>query len=542
MGANISGAVGVKTEIPAGVLTLGAKMLEDKPKMKSLGKKLTALAEEAEGGKVAVAEVKAAIEESKIKPADLLPIAKLCGKRSRNNFHSLTPMLTRKGHEDFVQWPDFEPTHTNIQALATKKVLCVGAGGLGCEILKNLALSGVKDITVIDLDTIDISNLNRQFLFRRKDVGKAKARCAAEFIESRCKGVKVAWHMKKIQEFDDKFYRQFALVVAGLDNVKARLWLNSKLYSLITYDEDGDPEPDSIIPLIDGGTEGFKGQSRFFFGPFTSCFECSAADIKAGPKFDLCTIASTPRIAEHCIAYALLVVWPLLISLKDAKTYEIQELKSKADGGHDAKAPNGVKLDKDDPEHMTWIYERAKERATEFKISGVTYNLTMQYVKNIIPAIASTNALVSAACTNEAIKYLTHAAPIFNNYFFYMGQAGTYTRTFEYKKNPDCFTCGSKAIKVAIDVSQTVAQLLYQIDEKYKLSSLALAHEDGKMIYSKGLHETFKDNLAKSLKSFVSQGEKTVQLILTAKKMGAQKPTNVPLYMNVVHGTTMQVE
>jgi ubiquitin-activating enzyme E1 C len=108
---------------------------------------------------------------------------------------------------------------------------------------------GWRDLT--PADTIDVSNLNRQFLFRQADVGKTKAETAARFVEKRVKGVKITPFVGKIQDKDEDYYMQFDIVICGLDSIEARRWINATLVGMVDMNNQK-----SLKPLVDGGTEG----------------------------------------------------------------------------------------------------------------------------------------------------------------------------------------------------------------------------------------------------------------------------------------------
>jgi len=323
------------------------------------------------------------------------------------------------------------------------KILVIGAGGLGCELLKNLALSGFRCIDVIDMDTIDISNLNRQFLFRPGDVGKSKAEVAARFINERVPGCHVTPHCCRIEDKNNDFYRGFNIIICGLDSIEARRHMNTVLIDLVETGDDGEIDPDTIIPMIDGGTEGFKGQARVILPGITACFECNIDWFPPKTTFQICTISSTPRRAEHCIEYARLFKWN-----------EDQPFKN--DRGE------AEKPDMDNPLHLRWMYEVSRKRAEEYGIKGVTLQSTKGVVKNIIPAIASTNAVIAAACTNEAFKFATNASGFLNNYMTYSGSTGQYTHTLEVERKEDCLGCSlmDKVIDRVVDPKQKWSEFI----------------------------------------------------------------------------------
>jgi molybdopterin/thiamine biosynthesis adenylyltransferase len=127
------------------------------------------------------------------------------------------------------------------------------------------------------------------------------------FINTRCPWMKVTPHFGDIKQKSASWYGSFQCIIAGLDSVEARRWLNAMVCSLVKFDDDGDPDPTSIVPIIDGGSEAFKGQVRVILPRITSCFECSLDSFPPQRMFPLCTIAETPRLPEHCISYAFML-------------------------------------------------------------------------------------------------------------------------------------------------------------------------------------------------------------------------------------------
>lgn len=125
-------------------------------------------------------------------------------------------------------------------------IMIVGVGALGCEIAKDFALMGIGKLVLIDLDTIETSNLSRQMLFRPGDEGRPKAEVAAERLKEMNPFLKVDYHFEKLQKLPMSVYEEVDVVIMALDNFNARLDLNKICLRLKK-------------PVVEGGTVGFEG-------------------------------------------------------------------------------------------------------------------------------------------------------------------------------------------------------------------------------------------------------------------------------------------
>jgi ubiquitin-activating enzyme E1 len=182
------------------------------------------------------------------------------------------------------------------EKLHNLNVFMIGAGALGCEFLKEFALMGIstKAKTVVtDNDNIEISNLNRQFLFRRENVGGSKSKTACEVVrkmnsEYVCHDLQSRVGAENVHIFNSKFWNSQDFVINAVDNVHARRYIDS----MCTWYGK---------PLIDSGTLGTKAHVQMIVPHVTSCYN----DTQDPPEesIPMCTLRNFPALIEHCIEW-----------------------------------------------------------------------------------------------------------------------------------------------------------------------------------------------------------------------------------------------
>lgn len=183
--------------------------------------------------------------------------------------------------------------------LEEAKLFVVGAGALGCELLKNLALMGASSgshgkLTITDDDVIEKSNLSRQFLFRDWNIGQAKSTVAASAATAINPHLKIEALQNRVSPdtenvFDDSFWDNLDVILNALDNVNARLYVDSRC----VYFQK---------PLLESGTLGTKCNTQMVIPHLTENYGASRdPPEKQAP---MCTVHSFPHNIDHCLTWA----------------------------------------------------------------------------------------------------------------------------------------------------------------------------------------------------------------------------------------------
>ena len=170
--------------------------------------------------------------------------------------------------------PDSDRYHTfgyiswwQQEVVRNATVLVVGAGALGNEVLKNLALMGIGNLLIADFDTIEDSNLSRSVLFRSSDRGRRKVDAAAERVKELNPDVNVkTWHGNINFEMGHGVFRHVDAIIGCLDNREARLSINRFSWAVNR-------------PWVDGAIQELMGIVRVFWPGQGACYECTLTDL-----------------------------------------------------------------------------------------------------------------------------------------------------------------------------------------------------------------------------------------------------------------------
>lgn len=281
------------------------------------------------------------------------------------------------------------------------RVLLIGVGGVGCEILKNLLLYGIHEIQIVDMDTVQLSNLNRQFLFKSSDIGRPKVEAALDWALERFPhySKRLTGYYRAVEELSPNFLASFHIIIGALDSVKSRCWINSILIDL-----------DRSIPYVDSGSEGYTGHCITVISGLTACIGCVLPLFKQDEQIPLCSLAGNINTLADCIRWAAFV-------------------KLEA-------------LDLDSEKSVNQIIDLTLLEANSYSIDSAQLNsdFVRSTLKNVIPAISTTNSVVGGICTRRVMEILDglEIDQNFQNYTLFNGHDEVYLEHINIKPSNEC--------------------------------------------------------------------------------------------------------
>ncbi|KAJ5239109.1 hypothetical protein N7468_003728 [Penicillium chermesinum] len=490
------------------------------------------------------------------------------------------------------------------------RVLLVGAGGIGCELLKNLVLTGFGEIHIIDLDTIDLSNLNRQFLFRHEHIKKSKAlvcnltslflpspgtfamqAVAKEIAQKFRPNAKLEAYHANITDsrFNVAWFSKFDIVFNALDNLAARRHVNHMCLA-------------ANVPLIESGTTGFNGQVQVIEKGKTECYDCNPKPTVT--TYPVCTIRTTPSQPIHCIIWGKSYLLPELFGkgeddngtidtsetaenaeeigelrreakeLEDIREsmdteefegkvfekvfkHDIERLRGAEGMWEERKPPEPldydklneesasidstiskvdqrewtlaeafvvfrdalnrlrsrlkelkasasptdptptIEFDKDDEDTLDFVTATGILRGTIFGIDSNSKFKTKEMAGNIIPAIATTNAMTAGLCVLQSFKVLQDDLRNAKMVFLERSGARVINSDSLNPPRPDCAVCSVISAQVAVDLASATLEDIVEGVLKLKLGygeEFSILKGQG-VIYDPDL----EDNLSKKL-------------------------------------------
>ena len=189
---------------------------------------------------------------------------------------------------------------TNQKKLQDSSLFLIGAGAIGCEVLKTWAMMGIATgegmIHVTDNDCIEKSNLSRQFLFRNKHVGQSKSSTATHAIREMNPSIHITDYTLRVGEsteniYNKEFYSKLTAVTTALDNVKARMYVDSQC---LKYK----------VPMIEAGTTGTKGNTQSIIPYLTMSYSTGSIRDPEEKTIPMCTLHNFPNVIDHTIQWA----------------------------------------------------------------------------------------------------------------------------------------------------------------------------------------------------------------------------------------------